>query len=55
MNKLSNEELLQLQGGDISGAMLSSIVKGINVVLELGKCFGSAIRRIIDKRPCSYQ
>lgn len=54
MNRLTNEELLKIQGGDISGAMLSSIVKGIDVLLELGKCFGSAIRRIIDKRPCSY-
>ena len=43
MIKLTNNQMLNIYG--ITGAFLSSIIKGINIVLELGRSVGSAIRR----------
>lgn len=46
MIKLTSNQMLNIYGGaNITGAFLSSIIKGINIVLELGRSVGSAIRR----------
>ena len=47
MRRLQNDELLKIVGGiNITGAFLTSIYKGINTILDLGRSFGSALRRI---------
>lgn len=51
MRELTNKELNLVVGG-ISGAVLSSIIRGASVILELGRSFGSALRRIITKKYC---
>ena len=43
---MSNEELMQVQGGAFSATMLNAIVKAVNTVFELGQTVGSAIRRL---------
>jgi len=54
MRQLRNEELLTVIGGiNITGAFLTSIYKGINTVLDLGRSFGSALRRISTGSMCS--
>jgi len=54
MRKLTKEELLKLYGGgNITGAFLSSLIKGINIILELGRSLGSAIRRGTGGKLCS--
>lgn len=55
MNKLTKKEMLNLYGGAsaITGAFLSSIIKGINIILELGRSVGSAIRRGSGGKLCS--
>lgn len=54
MIKLTNKEMMNLYGGaNITGAFLSSIIKGINVILELGRSLGSAIRRGSGGKLCS--
>lgn len=51
---LSNSELSNINGGiNITGVFLSSLVKGINSFLELGRSVGSAFRRIKDGNLCS--
>lgn len=52
MKKLTKCELNQITGGSISGAVISSIIRGASVVLELGRSFGSAIRRFFTKQYC---
>ena len=52
MQELTNKELNLVIGGAISGAILSSVIKGVSVVLELGRSFGSALRRIVTKNYC---
>jgi len=54
MKKINSEELIKIYGGfSITGSMLSSIVKGVNAMLELGRSLGSAIRRGFEKSLCS--
>lgn len=52
MKELTNKELNLVIGGMISGAVLSSIIRGASVILELGRSFGSALRRMITKKYC---
>lgn len=42
--KESNEELLLVVGGGISGTLINSVVKAATFLLELGRAVGSAIR-----------
>ena len=52
---LSKKELIYIVGGiNITASFISAISRGINSVLGLGRSFGSALRRIIDGRLCSY-
>lgn len=55
MTKLTNKEMINLYGGAtaITGAFLSSIIRGINIILELGRSVGSAIRRGSGGKLCS--
>jgi len=47
-------ELIQIQGGiNLTGTLLSSISKGINSILEVGRSLGSAIRRAWSGKLCS--
>lgn len=54
MRKLTHNEMINLYGGaSITGAFLSSIIKGIDIILELGRSLGSAIRRSTSGKLCS--
>lgn len=52
---LKKEELLLIQGGfSISGTLINSLVRGINVFLDLGRSVGTAIRRIGGNKLCPF-
>ncbi len=54
MKNLNKQELLNIDGGatTISGAFITSIIKGISSIFDLGKSLGTAVRRIIGKSIC---
>lgn len=52
MIKLNKQQLLEIDGGGISGTLLSSIIKGVTSIFDLGKSLGTALRRIIGKNIC---
>ncbi len=53
MKKLNKEELLEIKGGlDLTGALISSIIKGINTFLDLGRSLGSSLRRSLTGKTC---
>lgn len=52
MQTLTKEELLKIEGGGFSAALLGNILKGINLVFELSRNLGSALRRIKNKQFC---
>jgi len=45
MKELTKEELKQISGGGISATL-------VNTFLDVGRSFGSAIRRMIEKNVC---
>lgn len=54
MRKLTKEEQLHIVGGvSISAALIGNLVRGANIVLDLGRSVGTAIRRIQTKKICS--
>jgi hypothetical protein len=55
MIKLNNNELLLIDGGAISGTLLSSVIRGINLITEIGRAIGTAIRRFAEKNLCSLK
>lgn len=52
MKDLNKEELLNIEGGSISGTLISAITRGINTVLDMGRALGNAIRRIGSGNVC---
>ncbi len=53
MLDLNKKQLLEIDGGStISGAFITSIIKGISSIFDLGKALGTAIRRIGTKTIC---
>ncbi|HHU54480.1 MAG TPA: hypothetical protein GXZ63_01535 [Mollicutes bacterium] len=53
MEILNKPELLKIEGGlTISGSLISSMVRGITVILELGRSLGTAIRRVAGNNLC---
>ncbi len=54
MKELKNEELKEIYGGSFSGTFISSIVRGVTFIFDLGRTLGSALVRLINHAPCSY-
>lgn len=52
MKKLNKNELLDIKGGAITGTYVNAIVRGIEALLELGRSFGSSIRRWTSNDIC---
>lgn len=52
MKNLNKNELVLIEGGSISGTLISSISKGINTILDMGRSLGNALRRIGSKSIC---
>ena len=51
MIRLNKEELNNINGGT-SGAVISSIIRTISTILDMGRMLGSAIRRLSTRRYC---
>lgn len=52
MKKLDIKSQKELYAGGISAALASALFKGINVFVDLGRYFGSSIRRLATKNVC---
>lgn len=53
MKKLKKEELLAIKAGAISATYINAIAKGIDAILDLGRSFGTAIRRWVTDSVCT--
>lgn len=55
MKLLQTQSLEEIRGGiSITGTFINALVRGIDVILDLGRSLGSAFRRSKDNRLCSY-
>ena len=54
MKIIDNKEMITISGGAIglSGTMLNAIVKGIDLLLEMGRSFGTSLRMFFSKKKC---
>lgn len=53
IRKLSINELKIITGGEsITGSLINAITSGIKTVFDIGKSFGSSIRRLKEKKIC---
>lgn len=52
MNNMTKEDLKIIIGGGVSASFLTSIVRTITTILDLGRSVGSAIRRIQSGTIC---
>ena len=52
MRQLEKEDLMYIKGGAISGAILTSIIRGINSLYEIGRSLGSSVRRLFTRNFC---
>ena len=50
--ELNREEMMKIDGGAITSAMINAISKAVNTLYELGRATGSAIRRLINNAYC---
>jgi len=52
MLEMSYVELNNIRGGAISGSLINAFARGIETLLDLGRSFGNAIRRIRSRAIC---
>ncbi len=50
--KLNKKEMENISGGGITSSMLNAISKAVTTIYNLGKNFGSSIRRLTYKTYC---
>ena len=49
---LSNDELMMVKGGGLSGPVINAIVGLYNKIYDLGRSFGTLINRVVKKNYC---
>ena len=52
MKKLDENEMKQIFAGAINGTLLNAILRGANIFVDVGRYFGSSIRRITSGNLC---
>lgn len=52
---LKDSELKKIHGGSITATFINAIVKGLSLLIELGKSLGSSFRRITSGSTCSVK
>ena len=50
--ELKTEEMLKIEGGGIASPMINALTKAVIALYDLGKGFGSALRRAISGKYC---
>lgn len=52
MKKIEEKEMKQITAGAINGTLLNAILRGANIFIDVGRNFGSAIRRLTSNNLC---
>lgn len=52
MRKLKEEEMMNIYAGALNGTLLNAILRGANIFVDVGRNFGSAIRRLTSRNLC---
>ena len=52
MRKLNLKQMKQIKAGALNGTLLNAILRGANIFIDVGRNFGSAIRRLTSHNLC---
>ena len=52
---LNNNQLKEIKGGGISATLINAIVKGLDLLINLGKSLGTTIRHITSGTTCKVE
>lgn len=52
---IKDKELKMISGGTITATFINAIVKGLELIIELGKSLGSSFRRITSNATCNLE
>ena len=52
--RINKEKQKEIYGGTLSSTMLGCFIRGISILIDLGKSLGTSIRRATENKPCSY-
>lgn len=56
MKKLNNDEMLKIVGGStLSSTLISALTRAGNIIIDIGRSLGSAIRRIYEGSSCPLE
>lgn len=55
MNRLNDMQLMEVNGGTISGSVMQYAAKFLTTIFDLGRALGSSIRRIYSDTACSIE
>jgi hypothetical protein len=50
--RLNKQELLTITGGTVNASLINAVVKGMSILIGLGKSLGSIIRRMSENKTC---
>ena len=54
MKKLSKKEMSLINGSGLTGTLINAVKNGILSIADIGRYFGSSIRRLVEGNLCKY-
>lgn len=54
MKELTKKEMLEINGNGLSASLINAIRSGVMSIVDVGRYFGSAIRRMVERNLCKY-
>lgn len=54
MKELTEKEMKNINGSGLSGTLINAVRNGIMSIADIGRYFGSSIRRLIEGNLCKY-
>lgn len=52
MKELTKEEMKCINGNGLTGTLINAVRNGILSIVDIGRYFGSSIRRLIERNLC---
>lgn len=54
MKELSKNEMQQINGSGLTASLINAVRAGVMSVVDIGRYFGSAIRRMVERNLCRF-
>ena len=54
MKKLNTQDMKAISAGAITGTLINSILRAVNIFSDAGRYFGSSFRRFFSKNLCRF-